>query len=62
MWGMMAKAAQAKIKAKDADPYYPNKVATGLYFIERVLPDTAAHLAKLKTGSASMMALAAEAF
>ncbi|HWE47503.1 MAG TPA: acyl-CoA dehydrogenase C-terminal domain-containing protein [Caulobacteraceae bacterium] len=62
MWALMAKAAQAKIKAKDEDPYYANKVATGLYFVERVLPDTAAHLAKLKTGSASMMALAAEAF
>jgi alkylation response protein AidB-like acyl-CoA dehydrogenase len=62
MWAQMAKAAQAKIKAKDADPYYANKVATGLYFVERVLPDTAGHLAKLKTGSASMMALPAEAF
>ena len=62
MWAQMAKAAQAKIKAKDEDPYYSNKVATGLYFIERVLPDTAGHLAKLKAGSASMMALAAEAF
>jgi alkylation response protein AidB-like acyl-CoA dehydrogenase len=62
MWAQMAKAAQARIKAKDSDPYYPNKVATGLYFVERVLPDTAGHLAKLKTGAASMMALAAEAF
>ncbi|HEY3813432.1 MAG TPA: acyl-CoA dehydrogenase C-terminal domain-containing protein [Caulobacteraceae bacterium] len=62
MWAMMAKAAQVKIKAKDEDPFYATKVATGLYFIERVLPDTASHLAKLKTGSASMMALAAEAF
>ena len=62
MWAQMAKAAQAKIKAKDEDPYYATKVATGLYFIERVLPDVAGHLAKLKAGSASMMALAAEAF
>ena len=62
MWAQMVKAAQARIKAKDEDPYYPTKVATGLYFVERVLPDTAGHLAKLKMGSASMMALAAEAF
>jgi hypothetical protein len=62
MWALMAKTAQAKIKAKDTDPYYANKVATGLYFVERVLPDSAAHLAKLKTGAATMMALPAEAF
>ncbi len=62
MWAQMAKAAQAKIKAKDADPYYANKVATGTYFIERILPDSAAHLAKMKVGAASMMALPAEAF
>jgi hypothetical protein len=62
MWAMMAEAAQAKIDGGDTDPFYADKLATGRYFIERVLPDAGAHLTKLKTGSASMMALPAEAF
>ena len=35
---------------------------TGRYFVERILPDTGAHLAKMKTGSANMMSIPAEAF
>jgi len=62
MWARMAKAAQAKIAAGDADPYYANKLITGRYFLERILPEAGAHLAKLKTGAAPVMALAAEAF
>lgn len=62
MWAMMAKAAQAKIAGGDSDPFYAEKLTTGRYFIERILPDADAHLAKLKTGSATMMALSAEAF
>jgi alkylation response protein AidB-like acyl-CoA dehydrogenase len=62
MWALMAKAAQGKIAAGETDPYYANKLTTGRYFIERVLPDTTGHLAKMKTGSASLMALPAEAF
>ncbi|MFN3521561.1 MAG: acyl-CoA dehydrogenase C-terminal domain-containing protein [Phenylobacterium sp.] len=62
MWTQMVEAAQAKIDAGDADPFYAAKVATGRYFLERVLPDSAAHLAKLKTGAESLMALPAEAF
>ncbi|HZZ35701.1 MAG TPA: acyl-CoA dehydrogenase C-terminal domain-containing protein [Caulobacteraceae bacterium] len=62
MWALMAKAAQGKIAAGETDPYYANKLTTGRYFIERVLPDTAGHLAKMKAGSASLMALPAEAF
>jgi hypothetical protein len=30
--------------------------------VERVLPDAGAHLAKVKSGAATMMALPAEAF
>jgi alkylation response protein AidB-like acyl-CoA dehydrogenase len=62
MWTLMAEAAQARIDAGDADPFYADKLAVGRYFLDRVLPDTTAHLAKLKTGSKSMMALRAEAF
>ncbi|MDP2259111.1 MAG: acyl-CoA dehydrogenase C-terminal domain-containing protein [Caulobacter sp.] len=62
MWALMAKVALAKIAGGDSDPFYASKVAVGRYFLERVLPETGAHLAKLKTGSATMMALPAEAF
>ena len=45
------------------DPtFYADKLVTGRFFVERVLPDTGSHLAKLKTGSATMMALAADRF
>jgi alkylation response protein AidB-like acyl-CoA dehydrogenase len=62
MWALMTKAANAKIAAGSSDPFFTTKLVTGRYFIERVLPDAGAHLAKLKTGSATLMALPAEAF
>jgi len=62
MWALMAKAALAKIGAGDADPFYANKLAVGRYYLQRVLPDAGAHLAKLKTGAETVMALPAEAF
>ena len=62
MWTLMAKVAQTKIAAGDTDPFYATKLVLARCYIERILPDTAAHLAKLKTGSATLMSLPAEAF
>jgi alkylation response protein AidB-like acyl-CoA dehydrogenase len=63
MWALQAKAAlAAKKNGGAADPYYDTKLATGRYFLARMLPDAGAHLAKLKAGSAPVMALPAEAF
>jgi len=62
MWARLAKAAQARIEAGDPDPYYARKLVTGRYFVERILPEAGAHLAKLKTGSGLMMSLEAEGF
>jgi hypothetical protein len=62
MWARMAKAAQARIAAGDADPLYTNKLITGRYYIERILPEAGAHLAKLKTGAAPVMALPVDGF
>jgi hypothetical protein len=63
MWCLMAKAAQtAQANGGAQDPFYQNKLTTGRYFLERRLPEASAHLAKLKAGADSMMALAAEAF
>jgi len=62
-WAQMAKAAVEKRNNGGAgDEFYTNKLTTGKYFVERLLPDTAAHLAKIKAGSDTMMALPAEAF
>ncbi|MNK62482.1 Acryloyl-CoA reductase (NADH) [compost metagenome] len=62
MWAQMAKSASAKIAAGDADPYYVTKLQTGRYFVERILPDAAAHLIKMKTGAEVLMQMPAEAF
>ncbi|MEL6568305.1 MAG: acyl-CoA dehydrogenase C-terminal domain-containing protein, partial [Pseudomonadota bacterium] len=60
MWAQMAEVAMEK--SGSGDPYYDTKVKTGRYFMDRILPDTAAHLAKVKSGADTMMALDAEDF
>jgi len=63
MWALMAKAAlTAKANGQGSDPFYDAKLATGRYFLARVLPEAGAHLAKLKSSAEPVMALAAEAF
>ena len=61
-WAQLAKAALERKAAGDTDDFFANKLITGRYFLERILPDTKAHLEKLKAGAESMMALPAEAF
>ncbi len=61
-WARMAKAALAKIAAGEKDAWYIHKLATGRYFLDRILPEAKSHLAKAKAGAASMMALPADAF
>ena len=64
MWAQMVKASQAKL-ANGADgtaSFYENKIVTGRYFMERVMPETSTHLARISTGADTMMALPAEAF
>src|SRR6185312_5868801 len=62
MWARMAKVAQDKIAGSGATPYLTTKLVTGRFFMERMLPETALHLALIQTGSATTMELAAEAF
>jgi acyl-CoA dehydrogenase len=62
MWARMAKVAEHKIAAGGATPYLTTKLVTGRFFMERMLPETALHLARIQTGSATTMELAAEAF
>ncbi|MCB2113547.1 MAG: acyl-CoA dehydrogenase C-terminal domain-containing protein [Parvularculaceae bacterium] len=61
-WAQLARAAIAKQKDGDADPFYANKLITGKFFLARMLPDTKSHLAKVKSGAEPVMTLAAEAF
>ena len=60
MWALMAKAAVER--AGGGDPFYATKLKTGRYFVDRILPELASHLAKVKTGAEPVMALAADEF
>jgi alkylation response protein AidB-like acyl-CoA dehydrogenase len=62
MWARMAKVAQDKIASAGATSYLTTKLVTGRFFMERMLPETSVHLARIQTGSATTMELPAEAF
>src|SRR6188508_193986 len=64
MWAQMAKTAQDKLKngANGSEERMKAKLVTGRFFMERVLPESSAHLKRIQTGADTMMALAAEAF
>ena len=62
MWARMAKAALEKIAASGRTPYLSTKLVTGRFFMERMLPETATHLARIQSGSATIMELPADAF
>lgn len=57
MWTLMAKTAAPKA----GEAFYDTKLATGRYFLDRWVPEAGMHLAKMKAGADSMMALDAEA-
>jgi hypothetical protein len=63
MWARMAKASTAALASGTGDAaFHEAKLATGRYYMARHLPATALHLARIRTGAAPVMALAAEAF
>lgn len=63
MWAQMAEIAKAKLAEGTDDPaFYETKLATARFFMQRMLPDTSALLAKVTAGAATLMALDAEAF
>ncbi len=62
MWCRMALAAQGKLKAGDVAERMNVKLVTGRFFMERMLPETGAHLARIQAGAGSVMELPAEAF
>ena len=64
MWALMAQAAHEKIAADadDAAERMQAKLILGRFFMERTLPETVAHLARIQAGADSVMELPAEAF
>ena len=63
MWCRIAEASLAKLPdANGAAPLYNGKLTTARFFMERMLPETVAHLARIQSGAASTMELPAEAF
>jgi 3-(methylsulfanyl)propanoyl-CoA dehydrogenase len=63
MWCRIVDAANAKLAGADGDSARMEaKRVTARFFMERMLPETAAHLARIQSGAASTMALPAEAF
>ena len=61
MWGRMAAAALARL-ARGPDPAMAAKLVAGRFFMERMLPETAIRLARIRAGADSTMELPAEAF
>ena len=63
MWARMAKAAEVKKGlGNGVAARMDAKLATGRFFVERMLPETAAHLARISSGAEAVMALPAEMF
>jgi hypothetical protein len=61
MWGLMVRAAQAKLATSTTD-HLKAKLVTGKFFVERMLPETALHLSRIQAGAATVMELPADAF
>ncbi len=64
MWAKMAKAAEDALANGDSAraDYLKNKLVTGKFYMERIMPETALRKARIETGADTMMELAAEAF
>ena len=63
MWVLSAQAASKKLaEGGGNEEFLKSKLITARYFMERVMPETSAHLARISSGSDTMMALDAEAF
>jgi alkylation response protein AidB-like acyl-CoA dehydrogenase len=62
-WTKMAKAASVALREGRGDTaFYEAKLATGRYYMSRVLPETALRLSRIETGADPVMDLPAEAF
>jgi acyl-CoA dehydrogenase len=62
MWGRIIKAVLARQAAGTSNTALDAKLALARFYNARVLPEAAAHLARIVSGAEPLMALAAEAF
>ncbi|MCJ8310980.1 MAG: acyl-CoA dehydrogenase C-terminal domain-containing protein [Rhizobiaceae bacterium] len=64
MWALMAETAQEKLAegANGSTQFLENKLVTGKFFMERIIPESTTHLVRIQTGCDTMMELDAEAF
>src|SRR5580700_10910422 len=57
MWCLIADAAKSKAAGNGNDERMAQRLTTGRFFMERILPASTAHLARIKAGAESTMAL-----
>jgi hypothetical protein len=62
MWCRIVEAALARLAVDAGAERMRGKLVTGRFFVERMLPETAIHLARIRLGAANVMELPAEAF
>ena len=63
MWAQMAKVAHDALAGNADDPdFYETKLKTARYYMARVMPMTGTHLARIKSGGDTVMALDAASF
>ena len=63
MWSKMAKAAQDALADGTSDTeFLETKIATGKFYMVRMLPETGMRLARIRSGAEPVMGLPAEAF
>ncbi len=62
MWGRIAVAAHKGLAAGNDNAFYEAKLATGRFFMARVMPQTTSLNHTIKAGASTLMALPAEAF
>ena len=63
MWCKIAQASREAINLRsDHDDFHQSKISTGQYFMERQLPFTRLHLARIRAGSSAVMKLSASNF
>jgi hypothetical protein len=62
MWCRIVEAALARLAVDPAAEPMRHKLTTGRFFVERMLPETALHLARIRLGAANLMELPAAAF
>jgi hypothetical protein len=62
-WTRMAKAASKALEeGTDTPEFYEAKLATGRFYMARMLPETKLRLARIESGAEPVMDLPAEAF